>query len=278
MAEREIEEQTLLETERTHSSTSRRRILGAGAAIGAGAVAASTAATPASAAPGDPVLVGRENDAGTAGTTLSMRSAAQPALWVEHSGDEPPLVLAPKPAAEIPQQVRSGDIAVTTEGDVVIGKPSGRPALAGSTRWTNITIPFLPQRVMDTRDLGRYGSNLIEGGEFVNGRGQVSAGRTIYVSLQGVVNQLGAAVAESVFANMTVTGTVAGGFLTAHRPGTPKPLASSLNWWGANQILSNLVEVQIGPHRGHPAIAINVSSATAVVVDVSALVVVPAVS
>jgi hypothetical protein len=40
---------------------------------------------------------------------------------------------------------------------------------------------------------------------------------------------------ESVLYNLTVTNTVAGGFITAHPFGTVRPNASSVNWSGPNQ-------------------------------------------
>jgi hypothetical protein len=41
--------------------------------------------------------------------------------------------------------------------------------------------------------------------------------------------------AGSALYNLTATNTVAGGYLTAHPAGTPLPLASSVNWSGAQQ-------------------------------------------
>jgi len=53
--------------------------------------------------------------------------------------------------------------------------------------------------------------------------------------------------ASAVVANVTVTGTTAGSYLTAWPDGSPQPLASDLNWT-AGITVPNLVVVKLGPN------------------------------
>jgi hypothetical protein len=69
--------------------------------------------------------------------------------------------------------------------------------------------------------------------------------------------------AAAVLINVTVTNTVAPGFLTVYPAGVPRPLASNLNWT-AGQTVPNLVEVGVGS-GGQVTIFSN--SPTDVVVD-----------
>lgn len=251
------------------NSTTRRRIIRAGVAAGAGVGAAAVVASPASAAPGDPVILGQVNDAGAAETVLVGGSSANPTLTVQ--GTSPKLVLAPTPEANIPQQLPTGSLAVTPVADLVIGGRGGTRAYVNTTRWANRTMAVPPQRIMDTRYLSTYSGNLLHGAANVES-GKLKAKTFMHLTLKNV-SPVAGEKAVSAYINITVAGTVAGGFLAAYSSGLNTiPETSSLNWWGPNQILSNLVEVQLGSYNGNPfSFAIYVNSPASVIVDVSGL-------
>ncbi|MEU1754276.1 hypothetical protein ABZ436_16630 [Micromonospora matsumotoense] len=256
------------------SSTTRRTAIRAGMAVGVGVGAATLVGTPADAAPGapvigGPVIGGQVNDAGAAETLLVGGSSANPALAL--GGTSPMLRLFPTPESAIPTELPTGSVAVTPVADLVIGGRSGRRAYVNTSRWANRTVAVPPVRLLDTRALASYSANVLAGADGVVS-GRLQAGRTLHLSV-GRVPEASDGVAVGAYLNVTVANTVSGGVLTAFRAGTTMPDTSSLNWWGPNQILSNLVEVPLGPYDRDPvAFAIHVRAATAVIVDVSALI------
>jgi hypothetical protein len=252
------------------SSTTRRRIIKTGVAAGAGFGAAAVVASPASAAAGDPVIIGQVNDAGTAETLLAGGSSASPTLLVK-AVVYPALVLTPTAEGSIPQDLPTGSLAVTPVTDLVIGGKGGTRAYVNTSRWANRTLAVPPQRILDTRSLANYSANVLAGGTNVTS-GKLNARQVIHLTVKNVPPAL-AERATSAYLNITVAGTVSAGVLTAYSSSIAKPATSSLNWWGPNQILSNLVEVRLGTYNGGPlAFAIHVNTATSVIVDVSGLI------
>lgn len=267
---RETEETSSMSTDET-SSTTRRRIIKVGVAAGAGVGAAAVVATPAAAAPGQPVLIGATNDAGTTETVLSGGSVLAPALVVDAPSTRPPLVLTPTPAADIPQELPTGALAVTPSGELMIGGKGGTRAYVNTSRWANRTMAVAPKRILDTRSLSSYSAHVVSATSVVTS-GKLNANQVIHLTVKNVPPAL-AERATAAYVNITVAGTVSAGVLTAYSSSIAKPQTSSLNWWGPNQILSNLVEVQLGSHNGNQlAFAVHVSSATSVIVDVSGLI------
>ncbi|MER7892371.1 hypothetical protein ABTX15_21365 [Micromonospora sp. NPDC094482] len=263
-------EESSMTAEETPAPT-RRRIIKAGVVAGAGVGAAVVVATPASAAPGDPVLIGQTNDAGATETVLTGGSSANPALALTATGGRPPLVLAPTPDASIPQELPTGSLAVTPAGDLVIGGRGNTKAYVNTSRWANRTVAVAPRRILDTRSIASYTGNVVSATSVVTS-GKLGAGKVIHLTVKNVPPAL-AEKATAAYLNITVAGTVAAGVLTAYSSSISKPVSSSLNWWGPNQILSNLVEVQLGSYNGNAlAFALHVSSATSVIVDVSGLI------
>ncbi|SCG80570.1 hypothetical protein [Micromonospora rifamycinica] len=221
------------------------------------------------AAPGAPVVGGQTNDAGTAETVLVGGSATAPTLALRGTG--PMLRLFPTPESAVPVELPTGSLAVTPVGDLVVGGRDGRRAYVHTSRWANRTVAVPPVRLLDTRALASYSANVLAGADGVVS-GRLQAGRTLHLTL-GRVPSVPDGVAVGAFLNVTVADTVAGGVLTAFQAGVTRPETSSLNWWGPNQVLSNLVEVPLGVHDGEPfAFAVHVRAATAVIVDVSALI------
>ncbi|MFY1681023.1 hypothetical protein ACN265_05795 [Micromonospora sp. WMMD730] len=250
-------------------STTRRTVIRAGVALGVGVGATALAGTPADAAPGAPVIGGQLNDAGEAGTVLVGGSSANPTLAL--AGTDPMLRLFPTPDDAIPAELPTGSLAVTPTAELVVGGRDGRRAYVNTSRWSNRIVAVPPVRLLDTRALASYSANVLAGADGVVS-GRLQAGRTLYLTVSRV--PAGSYYAPvGAYLNITVANTVSGGVLTAFAAGAARPDTSSMNWWGPNQILSNLVEVPLGAHeRGAAAFALHVRAAATVVVDVSALI------
>ncbi|MEV4533313.1 hypothetical protein AB0J82_05720 [Asanoa sp. NPDC049518] len=247
-------------------ATTRRRLLRAGAAAGAGAVAAGVVAVdPARAAAGEPVLLGVENDAGASGTTLTGGGALNATLAVTSK-----VRIVPTPVDRIPLDAPLGTVVTTDAGDVMVAGPNG-PAWLHTSRWSNVTEAIRPVRVLDTRK--HQGELLSDGWQFVDRNGRVAGGKTIIVRLDNYVPDLYSRGTTSVYLNLTVTRTVQRGYLTTHNPLRPRPATSSLNYSGPNQTLANLVEVMVSmaPTSELNAFAIFVSTPASVVADVCGL-------
>ncbi|MGV9979050.1 hypothetical protein ACWDUH_15345 [Micromonospora wenchangensis] len=254
-------------------STTRRTVIRAGVAVGVGVGATALAGTPAEAAPGAPVIGGQLNDAGEAETVLVGGSSANPTLAL--AGTDPMLRLFPTPDDAIPAELPTGSLAVTPTAELVVGGRDGRRAYVNTSRWANRIVAVPPVRLLDTRALASYSANVLAGADGVVS-GRLQAGRTLCLTVGFVpasrYEPIGA------YLNITVANTVSGGVLTAFAAGAARPDTSSVNWWGPNQILSNLVEVPLGSYERDAAdpdtaaFALHVRAAASVVVDVSALI------
>ncbi|MGX4652728.1 hypothetical protein ACWCHM_03465 [Micromonospora sp. SCSIO 07396] len=254
-----------------NSSPTRRRIIKAGVVAGVGVGAATVVSTPANAAVGEAVRIGQVNDAGTAETLLVGGSSTNPALALTQAGGNPPLVLTPTPEAAIPTDLPTGSLALTPAGDLVIGGKGGTKAYVNTSRWANSTVAVAPVRILDTRSLISYTHNIVSPTSVVTA-GKLNAGKTIHLTVRNVPRAL-AERATAAYVNVTVAGTISSGVLITHSSSIARPKTSSVNWWGPNQILSNLVEVQLGAYNGEGlSFAVYVNSNAAVIVDVSGLI------
>ncbi|SCL17249.1 hypothetical protein GA0070616_1235 [Micromonospora nigra] len=270
MSEHETEEHAV--TADQSRPTSRRRVIRGAVVAGAGVGAAAAVATPARAAAGDPVLLDEANDAGTAETLLVGGSSAGPTLALDHAIDRSPLILSQTPAAALPEELPTGSLAIDESGDLVIGGRANTRAYVNTSRWANRTLAVPPRRVLDTRSINSWGDYVVGGAGNVDATGKLRAKTSIHLSIS-TLPEVEPGRALAAYVNVTVAGTVAGGFLTAHSASVATPGTSSLNWWGPNQILSNLVEVQLGAYGGRGfSFSIYTASATSVIVDVSGLI------
>ncbi|MEH0823543.1 MULTISPECIES: hypothetical protein [unclassified Micromonospora] len=263
-------EETSSMTEETSSPT-RRRVIKAGVAVGTGVGAAAVVGSPASADAGAPVILGQLNTAGGAETVLIGGSASGPTLSLRGAPGQAPLWLTSETDENLPPEIATGSLAVTSRDDLIIGGKGGAKAYVNTSRWANRTMAVPPQRILDTRAISTYSANILAGSTGVTS-GKLNAGKIIHLTVKNVPPAL-AERATAAYVNITVAGTVSAGVLTAFSSSIAKPQTSSLNWWGPNQILSNLVEVQLGSYNGNQlAFAVHVSSATSVIVDVSGLI------
>ncbi|GAB3185700.1 hypothetical protein FHX75_13576 [Micromonospora palomenae] len=254
-------------------SASRRTLLRRAAVTGGAAVAATAAtaanATPAAAANGDPLAIGQANQAswetvlhGTGpGATLVLQNDTGASLHLKRQD-----VTNPK----------WGDIYPTTAGLAHVTTTStGAPVRNEVLTTANATmlVPIPPTRVLDTRSAaGR--ARLLEGHSQIDSQGRAVAGAWLLVHLDGIVNY-----GDGLIGNVTVAKTEKGGFATVYGRGNA-PGASTINWWGAGQLLSNGVITQLGAWSTangdyYPdTVAIWVQkSATAVILDVTGLLV-----
>ena len=124
---------------------------------------------------------------------------------------------------------------------------SSNPIASGST-----FTPLTPSRILDTRD-----------GSYLLGSGQAMP---VPVAGHGGVPAMSDPTPpNAVVANVTVTDTTTGSYLTAWPDGADRPLASDLNW-NANVTIPNLVVVGLGADGAIDVY--NAAGCTAVIVDV----------
>lgn len=259
---------TSSETEHTvpRRSVLRTAATATGAAVAATAAVTAATTTSASAANGDPVKLGQPNT-GTSKTTLRSAALSGAATLELANPNGVPLTLQPGGAATLP-----GSFVPTIDGFSVVGTDPTTGALQHRHAFTsqNATMPVSvpPTRVLDTRTAaGR--SRLVEGHQDIDSSGRAVAGAFLVVNLDGIVVN-----GRGLLGNVTVANTTRGGFATVWGRGET-PESSTINWWGAGQLLSNGVIAQIGPWDENTSgvVAIYVHTPAVVILDVTALLV-----
>ncbi|SCE97510.1 hypothetical protein GA0074696_1992 [Micromonospora purpureochromogenes] len=258
-------------TSESDRAASRRTLLRRAAVTGGAAVAATAAtavnAAPASAAVGDPVLIGQPNAGGTTTVTSAAPGGAA--------------TLALKNATGVTLELKMADShSLTPPAGSLTAYANGLNVSNGNGGYTSFTtanatmlVPIPPTRVLDTRTAaGR--ARLLEGAGQIDSQGRAVAGAWLLVHLAGIVEY-----GDGLIGNVTVAKTEKGGFATVYGRGDA-PGASTINWWGAGQLLSNGVITQVSAWSTadgeyYPdTVAIWVQkSATAVILDVTGLLV-----
>lgn len=258
----------------TARDVSRRRLLRMGGAAVAGAAAATAlGSSPASAAAGDPVLAGRDNDAGAAGTRLTTASAEPTVSLANSAGAQ--LRLEPSDPAGWTPQV--GEIKNTAAGPL-IGLDRDGTGVQQGYLVTNLDLqdlvsylPMLyapaPKRVLDTRHAVRRESIVAQTPGAIDSLGRLVGGGVIDVVLDSATGDLDVA---SVFLNVTVTAPVGVGHLTVFPYGVAQPTASTLNYV-AKQTVANAAVTAVGLAAGKPCIRIYSPTTTHVIIDVTAV-------
>jgi hypothetical protein len=259
--------------ERTDEVLQRRSALKRGAAVLAGVaglgVAAAAAAPAARADVGDPLLLGQPNDSGPA-TTVVTNTSLGSTLRLGNAGGGAPLNLTPGDGVTA-ASTAAGDLASDLAG---AGRDFAFPSFthAGGTvpavgflysdAWCLQPVPIQPQRVLDTRD-GSNRSRIVNPAGNFGPDGRLLGGHIITLSLHDLLFGPGA-----VWANVTVTGSTAGGFVTVF-PTDPKPRTSTVNF-AAGQTVANfcITGVALGPD-GAPGVQITATATTHVVIDVT---------
>ena len=261
------------DTDQTAARVARRGLLRGGAvlagAAGLAAAGAVAGATPAHAADGGPVVIGAENAASTQ-TTLTIGAgagSAQPTLSLQNTNG---------PALQLNQltnawtgSLATGQVAGTATGPIVgvdrgAGPETTYLALGFDLDGLSLPVAVAPERLLDTRTLpGRAGLIGSTAGKF-DSAGRLRAGQ--YVDL-GLAPTTASAI-DAIFANLTVTGPTAGGFLIVYPPTAPRPTSSAINYT-TGQTIANGGFFATGVISGFHAVRIYASTTTHVLLDIT---------
>lgn len=222
----------------THSD--RRHLLGLAAATAAGAIGAAAIGREASAANGDPVLLGVDNSAtaptriGNDGPFNDLSGPGPVALELESPGGH--LRFIGSPGDTVLGTYEAGTLAYNSSSGLEIWqvtattpKPTllAKPGTAGA-------FSFLapPERVFDSRP--NSGPNLPTDGV-------IAAGQTRTIDLLASGTEQFIEDIDGVMVNLTVTQTVGSGFLSVYAADlTTPPTISSINWTATGQTVANL--------------------------------------
>ncbi len=254
----------------------------AAAVVGAGAVAAAVAG-PASAAAGDPVLQDTVNDAGTSATPteLDADNDTTPAFILTNTGVDtsttpsgagPNLRLTPSAETEPTASTVGGDLTATLGGLLWFThnfSTTATPDIVSAPVHTEATANVYAQleaavRILDTRSAsGR--TNIVNASGNLDSSGRLKTGKTIYINLDSQVY-----LAEAVFANLTVTGMAAAGYLTVWSGAGTRPTASAIDF-GATGSLCNFLASGVAEYSTTilNVIAIYAEATTHVILDVA---------
>jgi hypothetical protein len=218
------------------------------AAAGIGGVAATEmlSAGSASAATGDPVEMGLTNDGGSVQTTLSSDSTTGSTFMLTHDNGLAPLRLKASIAAadfaDTGGLFQGGELINLTESLPSGGTTQALFWMTGTdtdTKLENLAVvlttstgtvfaPVGPTRLLDTRTVS--GRSLLASTSVLDSSNRLLSGKILELKLGSFVK-----FAYAIHFNLTATGALGGGFLTAfgsqHTDGTPAlPLASNLNY------------------------------------------------
>jgi hypothetical protein len=266
----------------------RRSILTRGGVVIAGMVgtgiAAAAAAGPASAASGDAVLQDTVNNAGTSATPTELDASnnTTPTFILTNTGVDtstttpgagPTLRLTPSAESVPTASTVGGDLATTSDGSLYFTHdfpttptPTIVAAAVHTEATANVFAPLAtPVRIVDTRSTaGR--AKIVNASGNLDSKGRLLAGKIIFVNLDSLVS-----FAEAVFANLTVTQQVGGGYLTLWSGTGSRPITSSINF-GATGALANFVASGIAEYSTTilNVVAIYASQTTQVILDVAA--------
>lgn len=255
--------------DRPDPALQRRRLLRGGAVLAgaAGLTAIGSALAPsAEAADGDPVRAGLTTNATTT-TTLELAASATPTLALRNA-DGPSLALQPL-AADWEGPLAVGEIANTEIGPY-LGVDQGGTAtptiLATGQDLAQLALPvaITPVRLLDTRNAaGREGIVRRSSGA-LDSSFRLRAGAWIDIALAPAD---GDTTVDAAFLNVTVTGSLSGGYITAYPPGT-RPLSSTLNYAKA-QTIANGAFVQVGVAGTAFVVRLFASATTHVLADLT---------
>jgi hypothetical protein len=247
--------------EKQERKVNRRRLLRRAGTVAAGVAGAgvvgAAVGSPAEAAPGDPVLQGQANDAGTATTGATANSLAGPTLQLSNTAlaTDPsnfqqagaPLQLTPS-GDYISPTAPVGSISADVDGFVwTVSRTSTTPSptFLYNSLYANMTVPLdTPQRALDTRfgagsQYGDQRRNILNASGNLDSQFRLIGGKTIHINLAEYVY-----FGEMVFGTLTIVSPTGNGFATIFPYGTSRPLPSSINYNGQN--IANYTACRIG--------------------------------
>ncbi|MEV1155313.1 hypothetical protein AB0J27_07910 [Micromonospora chokoriensis] len=264
-------------SENEDKTVNRRRLLRRAGTVAAGvagtAVVGATVAAPAQAAPGDPVIQGGDNMAGSSITSLSNNSAG-PTLALDNTRitaqddwrlSGPALQL--KPSGDfLNDNSPVGSVAVDQFGNFQVVSTPGYVDYVQTTGNSNSIVPITPQRLVDTRTAAGRARIVNASSTTLDSSGRLRDGQTIHLDLSEYVF-----IGEALFGNLTVTTTVASGFVQVFPHGVTRPKEfSSINYL-TNQTLSNSIMTGIGYDFDY--ISVYAARTTHIIIDIVAFVV-----
>jgi hypothetical protein len=241
---------------------------------GAGVVGSVVASPAAQAAPGEAVLQGQANDAGTATTGLTASVATGATLELSNTSvtnGEAGAALRLVPSGDIiAAGTPAGGISVDQYGNIWVAAPDGSetfPEYVHTQRTSNTIIPIAPTRVVDTR-LSSGRQYIMNPSGNLSSTGQLLGGKSIQIDLSEFVF-----FAEGVFLNATVVTPINNGYLTVWPTGLARPITSNVNFT-KSQNLSNYALTVVGMNDLSLDVISVFTSATAhVIIDVTAFVI-----
>jgi hypothetical protein len=208
-------------------------VAGAAGATVAGAVAA----TPAQAAPGEAVVQGAANDAGTAATSLKTNSTSGAAFALENVGQDslgdggPSLTLRPSQAAFISENSPAGSMMLASDGMVMTAPPDGAGGaihnhyLYDSFNST-FTVPVRVHRAVDSRYSNNDRARLFDTAGKFDSAGRLLGGKTVHLDISDLVSY-----SWGVFVNVVTFSQLGNGFITVWPYDTPKPTPATVQFY-----------------------------------------------
>ena len=253
----------------------RRGVLRGGAiaaGVAAGAVIAGASATRASAAVGDPVTVGGTFTANNQATSLTVtNSTTNPALRLINTTG-PALRLDPITAEE-PGVLAVGSIAGGEQGPWVgVNDESGSPFttyLATGVDLAMLPVPVAlpPTRILDTRTASGLDYVVAASNGAFDSSSRLKDGAWVDIAVDSAAADF---TVEAAFLNITVTGPLTGGFVTACPGGKPRPTASTLNFT-KGQTIANGAFIGLDVVQDAFAVRLYARATTHLIVDLTGL-------
>ncbi|MGH3647329.1 MAG: hypothetical protein ACRDTM_09150, partial [Micromonosporaceae bacterium] len=200
-------------------------------------VVGAVAATPAQAGPGDPVVQGAANDAGTSATSLSTSKADGAALALENPGQDgwgdggPSLTLAPNSASFISESSPPGSMMLSNSGMVMTAPPDGAGGaihnhyLYDSFNST-FTVPVNVHRAVDSRYSRNDRKRLFSTSGKFDSDGRLLAGKTVHLDISDLVS-----FSWGVFVNVVTFSQQGNGFITVWPYTLPKPTPATVQYY-----------------------------------------------
>lgn len=218
----------------TEERLDRRALLRRGGAVLAGAAGVAALTTGrASAAAGDPVVLGANNDAQATATTITSSTASATLALANSASGAAANVVPVSPAFDVDVYVgatKSGDL-VNHTGALLFTHDPSRVGEVYTDAWASQLVPIKPQRMLDTRTAAGRDHVLNRTGAF-DSAGRLLAGHTISLDLSDLVFD-----GVAVYANLTIVQPLKAGYATLWPSGT-RPGISSINY-AAGQIVAN---------------------------------------
>ena len=207
-----------------------------------------------SAASGQTVTVDFATVNGTATAPSDYASATGTVTFAPGTTTQPVNISVQGDTVDEPNEAFTVNLSAPTNATIFDGQGVGTITNDDVQRFTALT----PSRILDTRDgTGDCTPACL---------GAIAGGTSKTVQIVGQGGVPATSTVSAVVLNVTVTEPTAAGFLTVYPSGSPKPLASNLNFV-PGQTVPNLVKVKVGPDG--KIVVFNSGGNTQVIFDVA---------